>query len=35
MPRIRRLFGRIGLEREEIQILRGLLTAVDEKNQLK
>jgi tRNA/rRNA methyltransferase len=35
MPRIRRLFGRIGLEREEIQILRGLLTAIDEKNQLK
>ncbi|MCB1954360.1 MAG: RNA methyltransferase [Rhodocyclaceae bacterium] len=31
MPRIRRLFGRIRLEREEVGILRGLLSALEKK----
>jgi tRNA/rRNA methyltransferase len=31
MPRIRRLFGRIRLEREEVGILRGILSALDKK----
>jgi tRNA/rRNA methyltransferase len=29
MPKLRRLFGRTGLEREEINILRGFLTSVE------
>ena len=29
MPRLRRLFGRAGLEREEVNILRGILARVD------
>jgi tRNA/rRNA methyltransferase len=28
-PRLRRLFGRAGLEREEVNILRGILASVD------
>lgn len=31
LPRLRRLFGRTRLEREEVAILRGFLTAVDKK----
>ena len=31
MPRIRRLFGRAGLEKMEVDILRGVLRAVDER----
>src|SRR5690606_3678407 len=31
LPRIRRLFGRAQLEKEEINILRGLLTALQSK----
>jgi tRNA/rRNA methyltransferase len=31
MPKLRRLFGRSGLERDEVNILRGLLDAVDKK----
>ncbi len=31
MPRIRRLFGRIRLEREEVGILRGILSALERK----
>jgi tRNA/rRNA methyltransferase len=31
MPRLRRLFGRAGLEREEVNILRGILTRIDER----
>ena len=31
MPRIRRMFGRIRLEREEVGILRGLLSALEKK----
>jgi tRNA/rRNA methyltransferase len=30
MPRLRRLFGRAGLEREEVNILRGILARVDQ-----
>jgi tRNA/rRNA methyltransferase len=30
MPRLRRLFGRAGLEREEVNILRGILARVDD-----
>ena len=30
MPRLRRLFGRAGLEREEVNILRGILSRIDE-----
>ncbi len=30
LPRLRRLFARTGLEREEINILRGILTRIDE-----
>jgi tRNA/rRNA methyltransferase len=30
LPRLRRLFARTGLEREEINILRGILARVDE-----
>jgi tRNA C32,U32 (ribose-2'-O)-methylase TrmJ len=30
LPRLRRLFGRAGLEREEVNILRGILARVDE-----
>jgi len=30
MPRLRRLFGRAGLEHEEVNILRGILARVDE-----
>jgi len=30
MPRLRRLFGRAGLEREEVNILRGILARIDE-----
>ena len=30
MPRLRRLFARAGLEKEEVNILRGILAAVDE-----
>lgn len=29
MPRLRRLFGRAGLEREEVNILRGILARID------
>jgi tRNA/rRNA methyltransferase len=31
LPRLRRLFARAGLEREEVNILRGILARVDEK----
>ena len=31
LPRLRRLFGRAGLEREEVNILRGILARVDER----
>lgn len=31
MPRLRRLFGRAGLEKMEVDILRGVLTAVNER----
>jgi tRNA/rRNA methyltransferase len=31
LPRVRRLFGRIRLEREEINILRGILSALERK----
>ena len=31
LPRLRRLFGRAALEREEVNILRGLLKAVLKK----
>jgi len=30
MPRLRRLFSRAGLEKEEINILRGILARIDE-----
>ena len=30
MPRLRRLFARAALEREEVNILRGILARVDE-----
>jgi tRNA/rRNA methyltransferase len=30
MPRLRRLFGRAALEREEVNILRGILARVDQ-----
>jgi tRNA/rRNA methyltransferase len=30
MPRLRRLFGRAGLEREEVNILQGILARIDE-----
>ena len=30
LPRLRRLFGRAGLEREEVNILRGILARVDQ-----
>ena len=30
MPRLRRLFGRAALEREEVNILRGILARIDE-----
>ena len=30
MPRLRRLFARAGLEREEVNILRGILARVDQ-----
>ena len=30
LPRLRRLFGRAVLEREEVNILRGILARVDE-----
>ena len=33
MERMRRLFGRAGLQREEVNILRGMLTAWDRKGQ--
>ncbi len=29
MPRLRRLFGRVRLEQEEVNILRGMLTSFD------
>ena len=29
MPRLRRMFGRNGLEKEEVNILRGMLNAFD------
>jgi len=32
MPRVRRMFGRIRLEREEVGILRGLLAALEKKS---
>jgi tRNA/rRNA methyltransferase len=35
LPRLRRLFSRVRLEREEVAILRGILTAVERKNQVK
>ena len=31
LPRLRRLFARAGLEREEVNILRGILARIDEK----
>ncbi|MGH8802025.1 MAG: RNA methyltransferase [Casimicrobiaceae bacterium] len=31
LPRLRRLFGRAGLEREEVNILRGVLARIDER----
>ena len=30
MPRLRRLFARAGLEREEVNILRGILARIDQ-----
>jgi tRNA/rRNA methyltransferase len=30
MPRLRRLFARAGLEREEVNILRGILARIDD-----
>lgn len=33
MPRLRRLFGRAGLEKMEVDILRGILTKVDQINK--
>ena len=33
LPRLRRLFGRARLEREEVAILRGFLTAIDKKTE--
>jgi len=30
LPRLRRLFGRAGLEREEVNILRGILARIDQ-----
>jgi len=30
LPRLRRLFARAGLEREEVNILRGILSRIDE-----
>jgi tRNA/rRNA methyltransferase len=30
MPRLRRLFARTGLEKEEVNILRGILARIDE-----
>jgi tRNA/rRNA methyltransferase len=30
MPRLRRLFARAGLEKEEVSILRGILARVDQ-----
>jgi tRNA/rRNA methyltransferase len=30
LPRLRRLFGRVGLEREEVNILRGILARIDQ-----
>lgn len=33
LPRLRRLFGRARLEREEVAILRGILTAVERKTK--
>jgi tRNA/rRNA methyltransferase len=31
LPRLRRLFGRAGLEKEEVNILRGILARMDER----
>jgi tRNA/rRNA methyltransferase len=31
MPRLRRLFGRVRLEKEEVGILRGILSALQRK----
>jgi tRNA/rRNA methyltransferase len=31
LPRLRRLFGRTGLEKEEVNILRGILARIDQK----
>ncbi|MEP7181229.1 MAG: RNA methyltransferase [Betaproteobacteria bacterium] len=31
LPRLRRLFGRTGLEKEEVSILRGILARIDQK----
>jgi len=31
LPRLRRLFGRAGLEKEEVNILRGILARIDQK----
>ena len=30
LPRLRRMFARAGLEREEVNILRGILSRIDE-----
>jgi len=30
LPRLRRLFARTGLEKEEVNILRGILARIDE-----
>ena len=30
MPRLKRLFARAGLEREEVNILRGILARIDQ-----
>jgi tRNA/rRNA methyltransferase len=35
MERLRRLFGRARLEREEVNILRGMLSAWDEPKELR
>jgi tRNA/rRNA methyltransferase len=35
MERLRRLFGRARLEREEVNILRGMLSAWDEPKKLR
>ncbi|MGD8812764.1 MAG: hypothetical protein PVH16_08525, partial [Thioalkalispiraceae bacterium] len=35
MRRIRRLFNRVGLERNEVNILRGIMTAAQSKKRIR